>query len=100
MVAAMSDPTCLHRLDDPSDDLVEHLGEAHLGLETQHLAGLCDVGHSPLDVVLERLVADVLEGYAGLELRPDQLRELKHRGGFGGGEIEILVQGGLCAPSS
>src|SRR5262245_52389399 len=79
LVPAGSDPAEPDLLGDPGEDLVEGGVERGGGLEAEHVAGLPDVGHAPLDVVVERGVADVAERGVALDLPPDPFGQLEHR---------------------
>src|ERR1017187_737788 len=58
---------------DPRDDLVEHLIQRGRGFDAEHALRLLHRGNPPLDVVLERRVADVPKGHV---VAPDPVPDL------------------------
>src|SRR6266851_4073872 len=79
---------------DPRDHLVQNVPQRRGGLEAEQLARLADVGHAHLHVVLvRRIVLQAERLVRSVDLAPDELGELAHRGRARGREVEILVEG-------
>ena len=94
------DPALVNGLGDPRDHLVEHLVERGRGLEAEHArSALSTAGTRRCTSCSNGRRSRTVERLVAVDLAPDHLGQLEHRGRLGRRQVEVLVERASGAPS-